>query len=365
MSSPSELDDSLKVFLYRPLSAPLILKSTVTECSRQFTEGSFPSPTCHFPENLLSQSFWRARSGSPKRFGDSPIDMARPGPRPPNCIQGQGHQTSYNWWEKKGKREGTCVIGGNAADPAALEVQPPPVHVAIVSDLKDGEMPLCKQKMLGVFQRLAPPIFSGAIGEDAYEFQITCQEQLQSLGLLESRGADFTTHQFRGPARQWWCSYREFRPAGSAHVSWSEFSEAFLARYSGSQTRGTDSYDRPRQRFQHGQSSRPVKAALPASEGGQHHQGGRSTGQSSRGSDSLPSYHGRVTSGRSSSGCFDCSALDHWSRECPQRWRGATVPALIAPRPISAVPPLARGGGRTRVVGTADRVPEAELGEAG
>ena len=59
---------------------------------------------------------------------------------------------------------------------AAPEVQPPPVHVTVVSDLKDGEMPLREQKMLGVFQRLAPPIFSGAMGEDAYEFQLTCHE---------------------------------------------------------------------------------------------------------------------------------------------------------------------------------------------
>jgi len=114
---------------------------------------------------------------------------------------------------------------------AAPEVQPPSVHVAVVLDLKDGEMPLRDQKMLGVFPRLAPPIFSGTIGEDAYEFQLTCQEQLQSLGLLGSRGADFTAHQFRGPARQWWRSYRESRPAGSPPVSWSEFSEAFLARF--------------------------------------------------------------------------------------------------------------------------------------
>ncbi|XP_049390047.1 uncharacterized protein LOC125854509 [Solanum stenotomum] len=317
---------------------------------------------------------------------------------------------------------------------AAPEVQPPPVHVTVVSDLKDGEMPLREQKMLGVFQRLALPIFSGAMGEDAYEFQLTCQEQLQSLGLLESRGANFTAHQFRGPARQWWRSYRESRPAGSPSVSWSEFSEAFLARfmprsvrdrlrdqfsrseqgpmtvseyetrfhelsrhatmilpteeeivrcfvrglrnrlrvdtehlvsagcsfldvvnhaqsmehihreaqggsdkraryqgsYSESQTRGRDSYDKPRQRFQQGQ----------------HHQGGPSTGQSSRGSDSLPSYRSRVTSGRSASGCFDCGALDHWSREFPRRGRGAIVPSPLAPRPVSAVPPLARGGGQ-------------------
>ena len=83
----------------------------------------------------------------------------------------------------------------------ALQDQPPPVHVAAPPDLEVREMPLRDQKMLGVFQRLAPPIFSGAIGEDAHEFQLTCQEQLQSLGLLESRGADFTAHQFRGPAR--------------------------------------------------------------------------------------------------------------------------------------------------------------------
>ncbi|XP_049406129.1 uncharacterized protein LOC125869726 [Solanum stenotomum] len=44
--------------------------------------------------------------------------------------------------------------------------------------------------------------------------------------------------------------------------------------------------------------------------------------------------------------CFECSALDHWSRECPRRGRGAIVPAPIAPRPVSAVPPLARGGGQ-------------------
>ena len=52
----------------------------------------------------------------------------------------------------------------------------------------------------------------------------------------------------------------------------------YQGSYSGSQTRGRDSYDRPRQRFQQGQSSRPVQAALPASNGGQHHQGGPSTG---------------------------------------------------------------------------------------
>ncbi|XP_015158227.1 uncharacterized protein [Solanum tuberosum] len=153
---------------------------------------------------------------------------------------------------------------------AAPEVQPPPVHVTALPDLKDREMPLREQKMLRIFQRLAPQIFSGVIGEGTHEIQLICQEQLQSLGLLESRGADFTTHQFRGPARQWWRTYRESRPVGSPSISWSEFSEAFLAQFMPwsvrDMTRGRDSYDRPRQRFQQGQSSRPVQAALPAFE---------------------------------------------------------------------------------------------------
>lgn len=63
-------------------------------------------------------------------------------------------------------------------------------------------MPLRNHKMLGAFQRLAQPICSGLIGEDAHEIKLTCQEQLQSLSFLESIGPDFTTHQFYGPARQ-------------------------------------------------------------------------------------------------------------------------------------------------------------------
>ncbi|XP_015078162.1 uncharacterized protein LOC107021966 [Solanum pennellii] len=292
-------------------------------------------------------------------------------------------------------------------------------------------MPLRDQKMLAVFQRLALPIFSGAIGEDAHEFQLTCQEQLQSLSLLESRGADFTAHHFGGPARQWWRTYRESRPAGSPHISWSEFSEAFLARfmprsvkdrlrdqfsrleqgsmtvseyearfhelsrhatmilptegervrcfvrglryrlrvdtehmvsagrsfldvvdharsmehihreaqggsdkraryqgsYSESQTRGRDSYDRARQRFQHVQNSWPVQAALPVSEGGQYQQSGPSTGQNSRGSDSFPSCRGR---------------------RMPPARSGAIVPAPPTSRPVSAVSSSARGGGQVQ-----------------
>ncbi|XP_015159293.1 uncharacterized protein [Solanum tuberosum] len=248
--------------------------------------------------------------------------------------------------------------------------------------------------MLRVFQRLAPPIFSRAIGEDTHEFQLICQEHLQSLGLLESRGADFIAHQFRGPARQWWRTYRESRLVGSPPISWSESLEAFLVRFMPRSIRDRlrDQFSRLEQglmtvseyemRFhelsRHATMILPTEeervrcfvrglryslrvdtehlvsagrsfldvAALPASEEGQHQHGGPSTGQSSRGSDSLPSYRGRVTSGHSASRCFDYSVLAHWSRECPRLGRGAIVPAPLEPRPVSAVPPLARGSGQ-------------------
>uniref|UniRef100_A0A3Q7IX03 CCHC-type domain-containing protein n=1 Tax=Solanum lycopersicum TaxID=4081 RepID=A0A3Q7IX03_SOLLC len=100
------------------------------------------------------------------------------------------------------------------------------------------------------------------------------------------------------------------------------------------------------QRFQQGQTSRPIQAALPISEGGQYQQSGPSTGQNSRGSDSFPPCRGRVTTGRSTSGCYDCGALDHWSRECPRRGRGVIVPAPPTSKPISAVSSSARGGGQ-------------------
>ena len=114
--------------------------------------------------------------------------------------------------------------------PAVPVVQQLAAPVVQPDDL-EGVMPLREQKMLGVFLRLSPPRFSGAVGEDAHEFLVTCRERLQTLGLVESRGADFTAYQLDGPARQWWRTYLETRPAGSPPVTWTEFSEAFLARF--------------------------------------------------------------------------------------------------------------------------------------
>lgn len=52
-----------------------------------------------------------------------------------------------------------------------------------------------EQKMLGRFLRLAPPRFSGALEEEAYEFLVTYEDRLHSLGLVETRGVDYTTFQ--------------------------------------------------------------------------------------------------------------------------------------------------------------------------
>ena len=94
-----------------------------------------------------------------------------------------------------------------------------------------GVMSFQDQKMLGIFLRLSPMAFHGTASEDAMKFLTTSKEQLHSLGLVETRGADFVAHQLRGPARQWWHLYLQSRLVGSPPVTWAQFSEAFLARF--------------------------------------------------------------------------------------------------------------------------------------
>ena len=107
-----------------------------------------------------------------------------------------------------------AAIGGMQQAPAPVvpvpQGQPTPA-VPVVQQLAapvvqpddlEGVMPLREQKMLGVFLRLSPPRFFGAVGKDAHEFLVTCRERLQTLGLVESRGADFIAYQLDGPARQ-------------------------------------------------------------------------------------------------------------------------------------------------------------------
>ncbi|WMV58826.1 hypothetical protein MTR67_052211 [Solanum verrucosum] len=48
---------------------------------------------------------------------------------------------------------------------------------------------------------------------------------------VESRGEDFKAYQLDGPVRQCWYIYMKTRRAGSPPVSWTEFSESFLARF--------------------------------------------------------------------------------------------------------------------------------------
>lgn len=50
-----------------------------------------------------------------------------------------------------------------------------------------------KQKILGRFFRLTPPRFSGASGEDAYEFWVSCEDRLYNLGLVETCCVDQIT----------------------------------------------------------------------------------------------------------------------------------------------------------------------------
>ena len=51
-----------------------------------------------------------------------------------------------------------------------------------------------EQKRFEQFMRLSPPKLIGAIGDDAYEFLIDCQERLHNLGSLESHGVAYTTY---------------------------------------------------------------------------------------------------------------------------------------------------------------------------
>lgn len=42
------------------------------------------------------------------------------------------------------------------------------------------------------------------MGEDEHEFFTTYQEWICILGLVDSRGANFTTYPLDGPTIQWW-----------------------------------------------------------------------------------------------------------------------------------------------------------------
>nr|XP_009761214.1 PREDICTED: uncharacterized protein LOC104213416 [Nicotiana sylvestris] len=62
-------------------------------------------------------------------------------------------------------------------------------------------MPDDEQRPLKRFNRLAPPPFSGAQGEDAQGFLDKCRRMLRTAGILETSGVSFTTFQFSELAR--------------------------------------------------------------------------------------------------------------------------------------------------------------------
>lgn len=55
--------------------------------------------------------------------------------------------------------------------------------------------------MLGSFFRLAPPRFSSPSGGDAYEVLNSYVDRLHTLGLVETRGIDYTIFQLDLVAR--------------------------------------------------------------------------------------------------------------------------------------------------------------------
>lgn len=95
--------------------------------------------------------------------------------------------------------------------------------------------------------------------------------------------------------------------------------------------RSRGSYDRFQQRLQQGGPPYPtrrrprVRAVVVLGQAEFSHstgqiiprQGGSSSGQSLRGSNSLPTYCGHMTIRPSVLGCYDCGLLDHQSLDCP------------------------------------------------
>lgn len=69
------------------------------------------------------------------------------------------------------------------------------------------------------------------MSEDTHEFLTTCIKRLHTLGLVESREADFIAYHLDGITKQWWHTFIETRLAESPPVTWTEFFEAFLARF--------------------------------------------------------------------------------------------------------------------------------------
>ena len=138
-------------------------------------------------------------------------------------------------------------VGGQTPDPiVAQDSQTPRTQPAatIASCLDSMEFPdmtshlvnrpsmtIDEQKMFGRFRLMNPPTYTGDLAGDAYEFIVSCHERLHNLGLVESRGVDYTAFQMTGSAKQWWRDYISSRLAGSHPLSWTEFTQVFLSKF--------------------------------------------------------------------------------------------------------------------------------------
>ncbi|WMV40958.1 hypothetical protein MTR67_034343 [Solanum verrucosum] len=81
----------------------------------------------------------------------------------------------------------------------------------IVSHLANRpSMTIDEQKMFGRFRLMNPSTYTGDLTEDAYEF---------------------IAFQMTGSAKQWWRDYISSRPVGSPPLSWTQFTQVFLAKF--------------------------------------------------------------------------------------------------------------------------------------
>ncbi|XP_070045995.1 uncharacterized protein [Nicotiana tomentosiformis] len=92
-------------------------------------------------------------------------------------------------------------------------------------------MPEDEQRRLKRFERLQPPSFSGAEGDDAYGFLDRFQRILRTAGILETSRVSFTTFQFSWAAFSWWEAYKRRRPVDATPLIWQQFSVLFLEKF--------------------------------------------------------------------------------------------------------------------------------------
>ncbi|XP_069148148.1 uncharacterized protein [Solanum lycopersicum] len=200
---------------------------------------------------------------------------------------------------------------------------------------------------------------------------ITIDEQKMFGRFRQMNPPTYTAFQMTGSAKQWWRDYISSKLAGSHPLSWTQFTqkvvdaakeleiiqrEGFEQR-EGKRNRYSGEYGGapPRRRGYlgrgyHPQSSRPIHAAIQASESGYARHNSSSSVHTSQGSSSRPVVCGG-NSGHSGSshqpasrrGCFEFGDMGHFVRDCPRTIRHG-LPQGSQASTSRAVQPPARGG---------------------